>query len=347
MRTTGSIEPNTDLNIRHLIDTGKMPGPHIDVTGPYLEGKDSFFPQMTALTEPEQARKTVAFWAGQGVTSFKAYMNISAAVLGAAIKEAHHQGTKITGHLCSVDYPEAVALGIDNLEHGPVYTDSEFVPDRKADVCPQIPAIVASWEKLEIDSKPVQDLIRNLVQHNVAITSTLPVFEASITTRPVLSKRQTQMLSAESLRSYLNARNGAATSPARAQKSEALLKKEMAFELAFVHAGGLLLAGPDPTGNGGVLPGFGDQREIELLVEAGFTPVQAIQIATANGARYEKQLDRIGTIQAGKRADLVVLNGNPNEHIQAVENVELVFKDGVAYDPVKLTNSVRGMVGTR
>src|SRR5512141_159512 len=136
MRTTGSIEPNTDLNIRQLIDTGKMPGPHIDVTGPYLEGKDSFFPQMAALTEPEQARKTVAFWASQGVTSFKAYMNISAVVLGAAIKEAHHQGIKITGHLCSVDYPEAAALGIDNLEHGPVYTDSEFVPEPKQDGCP-------------------------------------------------------------------------------------------------------------------------------------------------------------------------------------------------------------------
>jgi hypothetical protein len=347
MRTTGSIEPNTDLNIRQLIDAGKMPGPHIDVTGPYLEGKDSFFPQMTALTEPEQARKTVAFWASQGVTSFKAYMDISNAVLGAAIKEAHHQGTKITGHLCSVDYPEAIALGIDNLEHGPVYTDSEFVPERKRDVCPQIPAIVASWEKLEIDSAPVQGLIRDLVTHHVAVTSTLPVFEASISTRPVLSRRQTQMLSAESLRSYLNARNGAATTPARAQKGEEAMKKEMAFELAFVRAGGLLLAGPDPTGNGGVLPGFGDQRELELLVEAGFTPVEAIQIATANGALYEKQLDRIGTIQVGKQADLVVLKGDPSQHIQAVEDVELVFKDGVAFDPAKLINSVRGMVGTR
>jgi hypothetical protein len=347
MRTTGSIEPYTDLNIRQLIDSGKMPGPHIDVTGPYLEGKDSFFPQMTALTEPEQARKTVAFWASQGVTSFKAYMNIPEAVLGAAIKEAHHQGMKITGHLCSVDYRQAIALGIDDLEHGPLYTDSEFVDGRKHDVCPQIPAILASWEKREIDSAPVQELIHDLIKHGVAITSTLPVFEASITTRPVLSKRQTQMMSSESLRSYLNARNGAATTPARAEKGEAALKKEMAFELAFVRAGGLLLAGPDPTGNGGVLPGFGDQREVELLVEAGFTPLQAIHIATANGARYEKQLDRIGTIEAGKQADLVVLKGDPGQHIDDIENVELVFKDGVAYDPAKLINSVRGMVGTR
>lgn len=347
MRTTGSIEAYTDLNIRRLIDDGKMPGPHIDVSGPYLEGKDSFFAQMAVLTEPEQARKTVAFWSGEGVTSFKAYMNISAAVLGAAIEEAHRLGRKVTGHLCSVDYRQAAALGIDDLEHGPVYTDSEFVPERKHDVCPPRPAIAASWEKREIDSAPVQNLIHDLVKRNIALTSTLPVFEASITTRPVLSKRQTQMMSSESLRSYLSARNMAATKPDNAEKGEAALKKEMAFELAFVHAGGLLLAGPDPTGNGGVLPGFADQRELELLVEAGFTPLEAIHIGTANGARFENQLDRIGTIETGKRADLVVLKGNPSQHIADLENVELVFKDGIAYDPAKLINSVRGMVGIR
>ena len=347
MRTTGSIEPYADLNIRRLIDEMKMPGPHIDVTGPYLEGKDSSFPQLAAITSPDQATKTVAFWASQGATSFKAYMNIGEAVLGAAIKEAHKHDIKVTGHLCSVDYRQAAALGIDDLEHGPVYTDSEFVPDRKHDACPNIPAIVASWEKLAIDSAQVQGLIQDLVKHHVAVTSTLPVFEASITTRPVLSQRQMRMMSAESLRSYLAARASAATTAGRAEKAEAALKKEMAFELAFVHAGGLLLAGPDPTGIGGTLPGFADQRELELLVEAGFTPLEAIHIATANGAQYEKQLDRIGTIAAGKHADLVVLKGDPSQRIADIENVELVFKDGVAYDPKKLINSVRGMVGIR
>ena len=347
MRTTGSIEPYTDLNIRRLIDDGSMPGPHIDVTGPYLEGKESFFPQLAAMSTPDQASKTVAFWASQGATSFKAYMNIAENVLGAAIKEAHKHGIKVTGHLCSVDYRQAAALGIDDLEHGPVYTDSEFVPDRKHDVCPNIPAIVASWEKLAIDSAQVQALIQDLIKHHVAITSTLPVFEASVTTRRVLSARQAQMLSSESLRSYLSARASAAVAPGRAEKAEAALKKEMAFELAFVRAGGMLLAGPDPTGNGGTLPGFADQRELELLVEAGFTPLEAIHIATANGAAFEKQLDRIGTIAPGKHADLVVIKGDPSTRIADVENVELVFKDGVAYDPAKLINSVRGMVGIR
>jgi imidazolonepropionase-like amidohydrolase len=347
MRTTGSIEPYTDLNIRRMIDAFQIPGPHIDVTGPYLEGKDSFFPQMATLDEREHARRTVAFWAGEGMTSFKAYMKISEAVLGAAIDEAHKHGRKVTGHLCAVDFRQAAALGIDNLEHGPVFSDSGFVPNRKKDSCPSGAEIAASWEKLEIGSEPVQALIRELVARKVAITSTLPVFEAMVATRPLLSKQQMAMMSSESLRSHLAARAAAARTPARAAKLEAALKKEMAFELAFVRAGGLLLAGPDPTGNGGTLPGFGDQRGLELLVEAGFTPVEAIRIATSNGARYLGQLDRIGTIEAGKRADLVVLKGDPTRRIADVENVEIVFKDGYGYDPAKLNASVRGMVGIR
>src|SRR4029079_18076003 len=303
------------------------------------------FPQLAAMSTPDQASKTVAFWASQGATSFKAYMNIAESVLGEAIKEAHKHRSKVTGQLCSVDYRQAAALGIDDLEHGPVYTDSEFVPDRKHDVCPNIPAIVASWENLAIDGAQVQGLIQDLIKHHVAVTSTLPVFEASITTRPVLSQRQTQMMSAESLRSYLAARASAATTAGRAEKAEAALKKEMAFELAFVRAGGLLLAGPDPTGIGGTLPGFADQRELELLVEAGFTPLEAIKIGTLNSATFLELGDRTGTIAAGKNADLFIVKGNPAANINDVENVITVFKDGIGYDSAKLIQSVNGRFG--
>jgi hypothetical protein len=127
----------------------------------------------------------------------------------------------------------------------------------------------------------------------------------------------------------------------------AAFKKEMEFERAFAQAGGLLLAGLDPTGMGGVIAGFGDQREVELLVEAGFTPVEAIHIATANGAQFLGELDRIGTIARGKQADLVVIKGDPAKQIEDIEKVETVFKDGVGYDSAKLIESVRGVVGSR
>jgi hypothetical protein len=126
-----------------------------------------------------------------------------------------------------------------------------------------------------------------------------------------------------------------------------LMRKEMDFELAFAKAGGLLLAGPDPTGNGGVLPGFGDQREVELLVEAGFTPLEAIHIATENGAIYLGRIERIGTLAPGKQADIVLIKGDPSRKIGDIENVETVFKAGVGYDSQKLIEAVKGQVGIR
>jgi hypothetical protein len=154
-----------------------------------------------------------------------------------------------------------------------------------------------------------------------------------------------QAMSAESRASYLAARAKVPTAPNG--RAEQLLRKEMAFELAFAKAGGLLLAGPDPTGMGGVLPGFGDHRELELLVEAGFTPVEAIHIATANGAAFLGRLDRIGTLAPGKQADLVVVKGDPSTKIEDLENVVTVFKDGLGYDTAKLIESVRAHVGIR
>jgi hypothetical protein len=344
MRTTGSVEPYTDLKVKRRIDGNLMPGPNIDVTAPYLEGAPTRFAQMHELTGPDDARRLVDYWAAEGVTSFKAYMNITRDELAAGIQEAHVHKFKLTGHLCSVTWHEAIALGIDDLEHGPVFTDTDFVSDKKPDVCPQGgPARSNSWTSVEINGSEVRELIRDLTAHHVAVTSTLPVFEAGAPGRPKLQQRTLDAMSAESAQSYLAAR---ARIPLDSSRT-ALLRKEMDFEVAFVRAGGLLLAGPDPTGNGGVLPGFGDQREIELLVEAGFSPVQAIQIATENGAIYLGQQDRIGTLMPGKQADLVLIKGDPSKNIEEIENVETVFKAGIGYDSAKLIESVRGQVGIR
>ena len=341
MRTTGSLEPYTDLKVKSRIDANLMPGPNIDATAPYLEGAPTRFAQMHELTGPDDAKRMVDYWAAEGMTSYKAYMNITREELGVAIQLAHAHKLKLTGHLCSVTWPEAVALGIDDLEHGPVFTDTEFVADKKPDACPAGGS--SSWAKLDVNGAQVRQLIHDLISHRVAVTSTLPVFEAGVPGRPKLQPRVLNAMSAESAQSYLTARaNVQLNSP-----MTVLLRKEMDFEVAFVRAGGLLLAGPDPTGNGGVLPGFGDQHEIELLVEAGFTPVEAIQIATQNGALYLGQQDRIGTLAPGKQADLVLIKGDPSKRIDEIENVETVFKAGIGYDSKKLIDSVRGQVGIR
>jgi Amidohydrolase family len=343
MRTTGSLEPYTDLKVKSRIDANLMPGPSMDATAPYLEGAPTRFAQMHELTGPDDAKRMVDYWATEGMTSFKAYMNITREELGVAIQQAHAHKLKLTGHLCSVTWPEAVALGIDDFEHGPVFTDTEFVTDKKPDVCPTGGGSSSSWTRQDVNGTQVQEMIRNLVSHHVAVTSTLPVFEAGAPGRPPLQRRTLDAMSAESAQSYLTARARVALD----SLMTALMRKEMDFEVAFVKAGGLLLAGPDPTGNGGVLPGFGDQREIELLVEAGFTPVEAIHIATENGALYLGRQDRIGTLAPGKQADLVLIKGDPSKTIDDIENVETVFKSGVGYDSRKLIESVRGQVGIR
>src|ERR1044071_6334544 len=116
------------------MEAGILPGPHLDVTGAYLNGPGSPFMQMQELTGPEDARQTVAYWADRGVTSFKAYAHITRAELSAAVKEAHKHGLKVTGHLCSITYEEAAEIGIDNLEHG-FFVNTGLDPDKKPDTC--------------------------------------------------------------------------------------------------------------------------------------------------------------------------------------------------------------------
>ena len=349
IRTTGSVAPYTDLELKRMIDAGRMLGPKMHVTAPYLEGRGSFTPVMHELKDADDARRMVNYWADAGATSFKAYMNITRDELRAVVEEAHKRGLKVTGHLCSIGFREAAEIGIDNLEHG-LFADSEFVADKKPDQCPQ--GVSASLRQLDLNSPAVQETIRTLVQKNVAITSTLPVFEAGGAplaqngigaASALLNQRMLNVMSTDARVRYLQNRARVPGGP----EFGALLRKAMDFERAFVKAGGLLIAGLDPTGNGGIVAGFGDHRQVELLVEAGFTPVEAIQIASLNGAKFLGEDTRIGSIAPGKQADLMVVKGNPAANIADIEKVEIVFKDGVGYDSEKLIQSVQGMVGIR
>lgn len=340
-RTAGSMEPYTDINLRRVIDAGRMAGPKLDVTGPYLTGPGLGLLQFHELRDSADARRTVAMWADLGATSFKAYMNITRDELRAAVSEAHKRGLKITGHLCSVTLREAADIGIDDIEHGLV-ASTDFVPGKQPDQCnaaAETPALLA----LDVASDTVKALIRHLVAHHVAVTSTLAVFETFAPRQPLASRRVLDAMSADARTQYL--RNRAARSVAATSPWTELLAKEMAFEKEFLAAGGLLLAGADPTGFGGALPGYADQRDLELLVDGGLTPLQAITVATLNGATYLGRADRVGSIAVGKDADLLLVAGDPSSRIADIEQLEIVFKDGVGYDSAKLLESARGMVG--
>ncbi|HEY6446544.1 MAG TPA: amidohydrolase family protein [Acidobacteriaceae bacterium] len=350
-RTAGSLEPYTDISIKQLIDAGTMPGPKLYLTGPYLEGSPAIGPQLHTLTGPDDAARLVNYWAEEGITSYKAYMHITPDELKAAVDAAHGHGLKITGHLCAVGFKEAASLGIDNLEHGLV-VDTEFYSGRKEGVCPGQHPPQAELAKMDVEGPQIQGTIKYLIDHHVAVTSTLAIFESFAPNRPPMSQemRLRETLLPDAWGSFVTTRAMIAQRAAEAPDeaiSGRLLKMEMQFEHDFVKQGGVLMAGCDPTGYGGVLPGFGDQRNLELLVEAGFTPEEAIHVATENGAHWLGEDAHFGTIATGKDADLVVVDGNPAKNIADVEKVDTVFKDGIGYDPQKLIASVRGLVGLR
>ena len=344
MRTGGSIEPYADLNIARSIAAGEMAGPAMDVTGPYLEGPGLPLSQVHALKDADEARRMVDFWADQGATSFKAYMHISRAELGAAIAAAHRRGLKLTAHLCSVTFREAADLGIDNLEHG-FLVATDFVPGKQPDVCPDRDSVVASLVALDPHSAAARDLIAYLVSKHVALTSTLTVFETFVPGRPAASAAALDAMLPEARDQYTRTRLRIATS--NDSTWVVLFRKELQLERMYAQAGGLVLTGTDPTGYGGVVAGFANQRALELLVEAGFTPLDAIRIGTMNGATYLGRAEHVGSIAIGKDADLVVVNGNPAVQIADVEKIELVFRAGAGYDPAKLIAAAKATVGWR
>jgi imidazolonepropionase-like amidohydrolase len=339
MRTGGNVNGFMDLNMKLAIDRGQKVGPAIDATAPYLNGPNNFI-QMRTMKGAEDARKQVTYWAEEGFTSFKAYMQITRAELAAAIDEAHKRKLKITGHLCSVTYAEAADLGIDNLEHG-FLASTDFVPSKTPDTCPGQGGGQQTIAALDENGEPFKALVKKLVERRVALTSTLTVFETFTPGRPLPPGLDVLLpdLREQFLKTFERTKGNTTSNYTR------LFPKALALERAFVRAGGLLIAGTDPTGSGGVIPGFSNQRQIELLVEAGFTPTEAIRIGTLNGATYLGRDAQVGSIAVGKQADLIVVAGNPAAAIGDIRKVELVFKQGIGFDPAKLIASVSGRVG--
>jgi imidazolonepropionase-like amidohydrolase len=339
MRTGGNVNGVMDIKMKSEIEAGRQAGPAIDATAPYLNGQNSFL-QMHGLKDPDDARMQVDYWVKMGATSFKAYMNITRAQLGAAIEEAHKRGLKVTGHLCSVTYSEAADLGIDNLEHG-FLASTDFVADKKPDTCPGQGGGQQTITALDENGEPFKALVKKLIEKKVALTSTLTVFETFTPGRPKPPGLDVLVapLREQYERTFERVSQNATSNYAK------LFPKAMVLEHAFAKAGGMLIGGTDPTGSGGVIPGYSNHRQVELLVEAGFTPLQAIEIATLNGAKYLGRDRRIGSIAVGKQADLVVVGGNPAVNIADIRTVETVFKAGIGFDPQKLIESVKGRVG--
>ena len=338
IRTAGALNLSAEKAVKSSVDRGELAGPKIHLSSPYMDKA------IGESVNPEKVTELINQWADEGVTSLKIYENISRSDMSSIIDAAHKRGLKVTGHVCAMGFVEAAQAGVDNLEHG-LTVDTEFFSQKKSGECPGRNAWVTELTRTDVKSERVQAMIRELVNRRVAITSTLAIFESFVTEKFELDSRMRDVLADDAFvdcRTYLAERKA---DHRWSRVWEAMLRKEMEFEREFVKAGGLLMTGVDPTGWGGVIAGFGDQRGVELLVDAGFSAEEAIRIATLNGATFLGEDSRIGTLANGKQADIVIVRGNPSANIRDLRNVQIVFKDGIGYDPAKLIESVRGLVG--
>lgn len=338
-RTGGSIEPQTDLTLRRLISEGKMIGPDMDCSAPYIERPGWDIPSINMIRDSTQAAREVAHWADKGCTSIKMYMHVTRGDMIATVREAHKRGMKVTGHLCTVTYREAAEIGIDDLEHG-FMASSDFDEGRVADSF-DYPKAHAALQQLPVNSPKMKDLIGFLIRKKVAVTSTLPVFEP-YTGREVILGGGTDAVLPVVLE---RVKAGWDRAQGHDSASSDLFRRELAWEKQFFDGGGLLVAGTDPTGAGRTIAGYSNWREIELLVEGGFTIPQAIQVCTLNGARYLGREKEIGTISAGKRADVVLIDGDLPADVKNIRKTAVVFKGGIGFDTQKILASVKGRVG--
>ena len=323
LRTAGTEQPEVDLNLKRRIDSGKAPGPKMHLTSPFLNGAASDFLGDTVVRDAEEARRSVVYFAERGFTSFKVYSAITSDALRAVVEEAHRRRLTVAGHLESVSCAEAADLGIDSIEHS-------------FNSCMKDLGIEAGDEKFvaDVNAPKIQELIKHLVRKGVTLVAT------PVSLDEPLSETELDLLHPQSRETYLrNIRQPPPWWPR--SKLEREIRK---LERAFVAAGGRLGLGADPA-DFGQIAGYADHRALHLLSEAGWTPAEIIRLATSQNADVLGVGDSVGRIAVGHAADLIVVSGDPLADVRELAKADLVFKDGVAYDPTKLRAPAKGLVG--
>ena len=340
MRTAGSVSPHTDLNINQMIKEGKMVGPKMDVTGPFIERASDFrIPQLPILPKDQQAGATVHYWVLQGITSFKVYMHITKNDLTQVVQRAHLHDMKVTGHLCSITYKEASEIGIDNLEHG-FMASSDFVEGKQSDLCDAFKQR-SSLLALNKDDERMTTLMKTLIQKGVTITTTPAVFAPSTDYEMVLGGGEAALH--PDIQKELKARYDRNVGKDSSQRK--LFEKELYWIKKFYDMGGKLVVGTDPTGAGRTIAGYSNLWSLEILVKAGFSLQQAVMLCTLKGAEYLKRDQDVGSIEKGKAADFILVDGDLTTDVTNIRKIQWVFKDGVGYDSKTIFESVQGKVG--
>ena len=329
------------------IEKGKIPGPRIFTSSFLLDGRLFWDVPFYRLENAEMARRVIRDFIDRKVVDVvKVYNEITPDKLRIIVEEAHKAGLPVMGHLGAIDAREATALGIDGLAHASGVALATITdPERRKEL--------QEFERLGIavdyplyleyhafmDPAKVDELVRQMVQKNVRIECDLiNTSRWAAARRGAYEREDYEFLQNPSLK-YVpeNVRERILywqplkkMSPREAQQLQKGYVKLQSFIVRFVNAGGKVLAGTDSSSF--VLPGLSLHREMELLVEAGLSPMQAIVAATKNNAEFLRKQAELGTIEQGKLADLVILKNDPLQDIRNTKDIELVMKSGEILD---------------
>ena len=340
-RTAGGFDLEGDLALKRQIDAGKIPGSDLDVSV-YIEGPEHPITTLPRMPDAAAARREVGYWADRGATSVKIFFDATPEIAQAAIAEAKARHMGIAGHLCATKAATAAAMGLETLEHG-VLAAYDLVPGADEKSCPTTErqgAMLMRMARLDPNGPEVGALFKVLLAHKVAIDPTLSVRQQFLC-NPIVPPPPRE-------RALLMQPERATEAPIPcghfAGYNAEVEKKGIAFQAAtavrYKRMGGTLLVGTDQW----LVPGAGGPKEMETMVAAGLTPVEVLQAATVDGARAIHRGDNVGSLEVGKRADFLLVDGRPDERISDIRKLSAVFKDGIGYDPQKLYDDAKGKI---
>lgn len=323
---------------RQEIESGKRAGPRLFFAGSVLDGNPPLWPELSIIADTEERAKSATnFLIDQGVDSIKVYNSITEPALVAIVRTAHARGIPVIGHVPrSMTMTRSVELGMDGLEHIRV-TGRELLPVEEADKIDFLPFVQREallWERFDLDSDKMKELVSFLAERKIFLDPTLTVDElSSLAAYEEQAKDPNNRFLPRDFIDEAEAAPDVFRLPLELKDAAAAgFRKRLQFIGMCSRAGVQILAGTDGIGTGTLLPGFGLHHELELLAQAGLTPAQVLQAATINAARALKKDADLGSIETGKLADLVILGASPLVDIRHAAKIDGVMIGGRLLD---------------
>jgi len=332
--------------LRERIESGKTIGPRLFFSGPLLDGNPPVWPEESFLVDsPERAHSAVNFLADQGVDFVKVYNNVTEPVLAEIIETARQRGLIVAGHIPrSMTMTRAVDLGMKSLEHIRI-TGREMLPVEEANQIDFLPLGRREpllWERFDLSSPKFARLIGHLAESAIYLDPTLTIDESDFVLGPAAqrSNPNNSLLPPEWVQLEESHPSPLFDVPPELKETARNgFKKRQEFVGMCSRAGVRIIAGTDGPGLGTLVPGYGLHHELQLLVQSGLSPLQSLRAATLTAAEALGKDRELGSIEPGKLADLLIVNGDPLVDIGNASKIEFIIKGGTQYRPADLLKS--------